>query len=198
MKKQINKSSVLIGLILISIFILSCLNICQYLLKSNKEVINDNINCAIEIVGSAVENFHMVSQDLYRGAQPSQEALNDLQNIGIETIINLRLIHNDDVVGMNMNYIEIPMIAIDINDKDVIKFLQIVSKTENGPFFVHCQHGSDRTGVMCAMYRIVIQGWTKEEAIRELAECGYGYHEIFDNIIKYIDNVDIEKIKEKL
>ena len=45
-----------------------------------------------------------------------------------------------------------------------------------GPFFVHCQHGSDRTGVCIAAYRIVVQGWTKQDAIREMTGGNYGFH----------------------
>ena len=41
-------------------------------------------------------------------------------------------------------------------DEDVVAFLKIASNTNNLPVFVHCQRGADRTGMMCAMYRIVL------------------------------------------
>lgn len=40
------------------------------------------------------------------------------------------------------------------------------------------RHGSDRTGTMCALYRIAVQGWSKEDAIREMTAGGFGFHRI--------------------
>jgi hypothetical protein len=51
---------------------------------------------------------------------------------------------------------------------------------------------------MSAMYRIVEQGWSKDEAIREMVDGGYGFHAMWSNIIHYVKNVDIEKIKREL
>ena len=36
------------------------------------------------------------------------------------------------------------------------------------PILVHCQHGSDRTGAVIALYRILFQNMSKVEAIKEL------------------------------
>ena len=74
----------------------------------------------------------------------------------------------------------------------------MLRRPENGPFLIHCQHGADRTGLMSAMYRIIEQGWTKEAAIREMIEGGYGYHPMWRNIIRYIEQVDVEKIRKAL
>jgi hypothetical protein len=48
---------------------------------------------------------------------------------------------------------------------------------------------------MTAMFRIVEQGWSKEAAIREMVEGGYGYHGIWRNIVRYIEQVDVEQIR---
>jgi protein tyrosine/serine phosphatase len=85
-----------------------------------------------------------------------------------------------------------------IEDEDIIKVLKIIRKKENGPFLIHCQHGADRTGLMSAMYRIVEQGWSKDEAIKEMVEGGYGFHAIWANIVDYVKNVDIERIKKEV
>jgi protein tyrosine/serine phosphatase len=50
-------------------------------------------------------------------------------------------------------------------EEEMIKVLQILMDPNRTPVFVHCQHGADRTGLICAAYRLVICGWTKEEAI---------------------------------
>ena len=48
------------------------------------------------------------------------------------------------------------------------------------------------------MYRIIVQGWTKEEAIREMMEGGFGFHEIWDNLPAWIDQLDVESLKKDL
>ena len=76
--------------------------------------------------------------------------------------------------------------------------LRLLSDESQGPFLVHCQHGADRTGLVVAMYRIVFQGWTKEDAIAEMVDGGFGYHSIWSNLIQFIKKADIEKIKKEV
>nr|WP_246217361.1 tyrosine-protein phosphatase [Paraburkholderia panacisoli] len=33
---------------------------------------------------------------------------------------------------------------------------------------IHCQHGADRTGFVSALYRVLFQSWTKQQAEDEL------------------------------
>ena len=51
---------------------------------------------------------------------------------------------------------------------------------------VHCQHGADRTGTMCALYRILRQDWKVEDAITEMKDGGYGYHSIWFHLPRFI------------
>lgn len=73
-----------------------------------------------------------------------------------------------------------------------------LSRTAKGQssFIVH--HGSDRTGAVCAMYRIVFQGVSKQKAIQEMTEGGFGFHRIYKNIIRTIEKADIERIKREV
>jgi protein tyrosine/serine phosphatase len=83
------------------------------------------------------------------------------------------------------------------NDDDVVQFLKIVADTNNLPVFVHCERGADRTGTMCAMYRIVFCGWTKPEAIREMKEGGFGFNPAWQNLVNYLEHADVEKLKQR-
>ena len=74
-------------------------------------------------------------------------------------------------------------------------FLQIATNKKRTPVLVHCLHGADRTGTMCAVYRIAVQGWTKDEAIREMTEGGFNFHSVFDNLPEWIRELDIESIR---
>ncbi|HEX7917405.1 hypothetical protein [Rudaea sp.] len=50
---------------------------------------------------------------------------------------------------------------------------------------IHCWHGADRTGVVCAAYRMVVQGWSKADARAEMFDGGFGYHAVWRNIPAY-------------
>jgi protein tyrosine/serine phosphatase len=144
-------------------------------------------------------NLHKVSNTLYRSAQPSPEGMKNLKAMRIETVINLRSFHSDrDEIGeARLAYEHIYMKAWHAEEENAVRFLQIVTNPKRGHVLVHCQHGADRTGTMCAVYRIAVQGWRKEEALKEMAQGGFGFHGIWENLIQWIDGLDIEKIKKR-
>jgi hypothetical protein len=51
---------------------------------------------------------------------------------------------------------------------------------------------------MCAVYRIVVQGWTKDEAISEMTQGGFGFHAVFPNLVHYLRKLDVEKMKRQV
>lgn len=144
-------------------------------------------------------NLHKVSDTLYRSAQPSAEGMKNLKAMGIETIVNLRSFHSDrDEIGdTGLAYEHIHMKAWHAEEEDAVKFLQIVTNPKRWPVLVHCQHGADRTGTMCALYRVTVQGWSKEEALTEMTQGGFEFHGIWENLIQWINGLDIETIKKR-
>lgn len=147
-----------------------------------------------------VPNLFQVSESLYRSGQPERQGFDELHRFGIKTIVNLRHDHSDKpwIEPVNFIYFEIPSRANRVREKDVIRFLSIVTDPTLSPCLVHCQHGADRTGLMVAMYRIVIQGWPKNEAINELKEGGFGFHKIYINITNFLKKVDAEHYRQVL
>jgi protein tyrosine/serine phosphatase len=155
-------------------------------------------NWAVPIELPGVGNLHRVNETLYRSGQPTKEGMIILkEKIGINTVINLRVFHSDadEVTGTGLLNEELSVKTWHIEDEDVVRVLKLIRNRENGPFLIHCHHGADRTGLMSAMYRIVEQDWPKDEAIKEMVDGGYGFHPTWANIIKYIRNVDVKKIK---
>jgi protein tyrosine/serine phosphatase len=151
----------------------------------------------LELAG--VPNFHKVSDELYRGAQPSAEGMRRLKQLGVKTIINLRSFHSDrDEIGQTqLTYEHIYMKPWHAEDKEVVRFLRIVTDPNRTPVFVHCQRGADRTGTMCAIYRIFVQGWTKDDAIEEMTEGGFGFYSGWENLISYIRELNTDQIKTR-
>ena len=140
---------------------------------------------------AGVPNLYRISGELYRGDQPSPQGMQNLKNLGLKTIINLRSFHSDrDEIGdTGLAYEHIYMKAWHPEEEDVVRFLKIVTDPKRAPVLVHCQHGADRTGTMIAVYRIVVQGWSKAEAIREMTEGGFGFHRIWSNLPKWIQEI---------
>lgn len=146
---------------------------------------------------SGVPNLYKVSEGLYRGAQPSAEGLRQLEKLGIKTVVNLRFILSDrgKIKGTGLDYEHINMTTLHVADKDVIRFLRIVTNPQRVPIFVHCQRGVERTGTMCAVYRIVVEGWSKEEAIEEMTKGGFACRNVQKNLVNYLCKLDINDIE---
>ena len=146
-----------------------------------------------------VPNLHKVSDTLYRSAQPSAEGMRNLRAIGVETIVNLRSFHSDrhEIGDTGLAYEHIYMKAWHPEEDDAVRFLQIVANPRRDPVLVHCQHGADRTGTMCALYRVAVQGWSKKEAVEEMSQGEFGFHGIWDNLIQWINALDVERIKKR-
>ena len=145
----------------------------------------------------SLPNLHKVSDDLYRGAHPTAEGMKQLKKLGIKTVVNLRSVHSDrdEIRGAGLAYEHINMTTWNTEDKDVVRSMQIVTDSNCTPVFVHCKHGADRTGTVSAVYRIAVQGWSKNEAIEEMTKGGFGFHSIWKNLPDYIRKLDVEEIK---
>jgi protein tyrosine phosphatase (PTP) superfamily phosphohydrolase (DUF442 family) len=148
---------------------------------------------------AGVPNLYRVSGELYRGDQPSAQGMQNLKDLGLKTIINLRSFHSDrDEIGeTGLAYEHIYMKAWHPEEKEAVRFLKIVTDPKRTPALVHCQHGSDRTGTMIAVYRIAVQGWSKDEAIREMTEGGFRFHWIWSNLPRWVQELDIDRIKRQ-
>ena len=144
-------------------------------------------------------NLHKVSNDLYRGAQPTTEGLEELKRLGIKTVIDMRESSGNGAKLRELGIAceRIPMTAFVVKDADVVRFLQIAGNESNAPIFLHCRRGADRTGLMCATYRIAVQGWTKEQAIAEMTQGGFGFNYGYQNVVNYIRDLDIDQIKQR-
>ena len=145
-------------------------------------------------------NFYKVDDGLYRGAQPEEEGFAQLKKLGIKTVVNLRSLHSDrsECEKHGLDYVKITAQAWEAEEEEVVDFLKIATDPDRKPVFVHCQHGADRTGLMVASYRIVEMGWTKEEAIREMKDGGFGYHTIWKGLLTYIRELDVSALKAKI
>jgi protein tyrosine phosphatase (PTP) superfamily phosphohydrolase (DUF442 family) len=151
------------------------------------------------IPAAEVGNWFRVSARLYRSAQPSAAGFREVAARGITTVLNLRAFHTDDreAAGSGLALQRVPMHAFSLGEEELVRALRVIREAP-GPVLVHCLHGADRTGTVVALYRIVEQGWSREAAIAEMTEGGFGYHPIFPNLLDCLRQADIARIRAAL
>ena len=143
---------------------------------------------------NGLKNFARISDVLYRGEQPTAEGFRELKKMGVKTVLSLRAFHSDrsGLKGLGMYYKRMGIYTWDFKDDYVVNFLKLVTNPEYQPVFLHCQHGADRTGTLCAIYRCAVEGWKMDDAIKEMHN--FGFHKIWSNLKKYLYSIEPSKI----
>jgi tyrosine-protein phosphatase SIW14 len=122
-----------------------------------------------------IDNFGVVNEHYYRGAQPTSSDYADLAALGVKTVIDLTRNGRDDEKGLvesaGMTFIRIPLTTTEApGDAEIKQFLFLVNDPANQPVYVHCQGGRHRTGTMTAIYRMTEDGWTPARAYEEMKQ----------------------------
>src|SRR5436853_6583679 len=122
-----------------------------------------------------IKNFGRTNVNYYRGAQPDSRDYPALAALGIKTVIDLTRDGRADepvlVKRAGMKFYRIPLTTSDRPpDASVAQFLKLVNDPANWPVFVHCQGGRHRTGVMTAVYRMTLDGWSADRAYQEMKQ----------------------------
>ncbi|CRM76966.1 Protein tyrosine/serine phosphatase [Pseudomonas sp. 24 E 13] len=145
-------------------------------------------------------NLHQMTPTLYRSALPDSDAVPVLEKLKIGTVINF-LPESDSawLKSADIKQVQIIYRTNHVDDSDVLAALRAIQEAQaNGSVLMHCKHGSDRTGLMAAMYRVVIQGWSKEDALNEMTLGGYGSSNGFKDGVRYMMKADIDKLRTAL
>ncbi len=170
--------------------------LCGFLIVANLSA-QRNPKWAVPVEAKALHNMYMVDTGVYRAAQPEANGFTELEQMGIKEVLNLRRFnHNDksaEKTGLTFHHIR--MWASNCDWDKAVEALRII-KNRKGPILIHCKHGADRTGLVIALYRIVFQNWSKDDAIDELKNGGYNFHSIYANIPSFIENIDVEVLKK--
>lgn len=150
------------------------------------------------VAESGLHNLHRVTPTLWRSALPDDQGFATADALGIRTIVNLRPGVDRPSAPMHAALEHIPVWTWHVTDDEILAFLRIATDPAKQPVLVHCQHGADRTGVMVAAYRVVVQDWSKDDAIREMQRGGYGYHVIWSNLPRVIQRLDVVEMRARL
>jgi protein tyrosine/serine phosphatase len=121
-------------------------------------------------------NFGAVAPNLYRGALPRNEGFEELKKLGVNVVVDMRGKSKDEeaaVRKLGMEYISIPSHCPFPNDGTFAKFLRVIRENPGKKVFVHCRLGDDRTGMAVAAYRMAEEGWSADEAMKEMKAFGF-------------------------
>jgi protein tyrosine phosphatase (PTP) superfamily phosphohydrolase (DUF442 family) len=154
----------------------------------NSAVLPGNLRISERLFGlPGLTAVGRVAPGIYRGAHPKPEGYATLKAMGVRTVINLRVRHGEReaVEAAGMRYVEVPMSFLKKADPAVVrKALSVMTDPANQPVFVHCSVGTDRTGVVTAVYRMEVDGWSEAEAEAEME--AFGYHWIWFQLKKTV------------
>lgn len=142
-------------------------------------------------------NLYRVHGDLWRSALPDAQGFAAAKARGIRTIVNLRT-HADASTPEGVAMLHIPLRTWHVTQEDILAFLRIANDPSKRPLLVHCQHGADRTGIMIAAYRVVVQGWSKSDALAEMRRGGFGYHPVWTNLPRSLQRLDVAAMRREL
>ncbi len=127
-------------------------------------------------------NFGRVTENLYRGGQPTSDGFNELRAMGMEMIVNFRddraemATEKHQVESLGIKYVGIPWSANHHpSSAQIVEFLDLVRANPKTKIFVHCRRGADRTGVMIAAYRIAVEHKPVAEAVSEMRQFHYDW-----------------------
>ena len=152
------------------------------------------IGCATTtFITHGISNFRTVdaSKAIYRGGQPDTNGFVYLKSIGVSNIIKLNSESEGSdnfakSIGMKVVYDPIPFFWEQLTGPvPQWKVDMAVTNITNGTY-IHCEHGQDRTGLICATYEIS-KGKSKKDAEKEMLDDGF--HKTLHGLWKYFENI---------
>ncbi len=97
--------------------------------------------------------------------------------MGVTLVVDLRggasKEEEETAQKLGMQYVSIPSHCPFPKDETFAKFLRVIRENPAKKTFVHCQLGVDRTGMAVASYRMAEEGWSAEEAMKEMKTFGF-------------------------
>ncbi len=132
-------------------------------------------------VGAVLYDFEVQSNfaevvpgSIYRSGQPGEAQLEAwILKYGFKSILDLR--HGvpeyqraiTEERGVRLYQVSFSA-EHGLSEDKWLEIRDILTNEDNLPILIHCRGGSDRTGLVTARYRVEVQGWPLEEALREM------------------------------
>jgi protein tyrosine/serine phosphatase len=144
------------------------------------------------------------AKQIYRGGQPDEADIERLKQLGIKTIINFR---KEDLLQRrteqklcekhSINYVEFPFYGIFGFDSEFIHEVVDMLYNTDGPIYMHCLNGRDRTSVMVASYLVKYHkkdpkvAWTEDVLKYDHDETDKYYSKFKTSFFEFCDKLNI-------
>ena len=122
-------------------------------------------------------NFHKVSDGVYRANQPSPSHLKSYKKLGIRSVLSLRgpanqsyaLFEEEYCKKLDLNLAYTPISSSSAPAPELLINIIDVMRELPKPFVLHCKSGADRAGLVSALYLIAEKEQSVQEAKRQLS-----------------------------
>ena len=187
--------------ILLSLFLTGCVYFSKHTIRGA---------CSNDL-GSPVRNFCVVApQVLWRGERPTREDAQWLLEHHVGTVVSLQL---DDrrafeAVTLGPDFVDSveyfhvpgfsPLQVLSPSHLDThLALFVAIAKAAPKPIYIHCRAGVDRTGVLFAAYRVLIDGVSRDRAIAEMARYHSPWQHLDARYIRGLTEARREEILRK-
>jgi protein tyrosine phosphatase (PTP) superfamily phosphohydrolase (DUF442 family) len=105
------------------------------------------------------------------GAMPPEELQETVRRYGIKSVVDLRFttarteMERAAMQESGVRYHALPTPQVPTQET-VDAYLKLLEDPANFPVLVHCHHGTGRTQLFGALYRIEVEGWSPDKARR--------------------------------
>jgi protein tyrosine phosphatase (PTP) superfamily phosphohydrolase (DUF442 family) len=122
-------------------------------------------------------NRHKVTAKIWRSSQPSASQIKSLAKQGIKTIVNLRgardcasfYLEEEACKANGIKLVNFPVNSRQPPTREVLQKLDALFFSIEYPALMHCKAGSDRVGVMSALYLLLVEKQDIGQALLQLS-----------------------------
>jgi len=137
-------------------------------------------------------NWRHLSENLATGGQPTKQQLAAVAAAGYGVVINLGLMNKEYsfaneksfVESLGLKYVHIPVEWEAPTRADLERFIAAMKKMNNEKIFVHCA-ANKRVSVFVALYRILDEGWSREDAMAGVFDV-WSPNQVWNQFIEHI------------
>jgi len=184
-KKPVKRGVIVIGLTVVALLLVSCAGVPA--VKKTETLPMPTIVERIKVDG--IDHFARIDTGVYRGATPTPGGLRALAREHVKTLICLRseVPNRQTAQELGFRIEHIPLSPFNPPSSEQIRrFLEVATDPSAKPVFFYCWYGKDRTGVMAAVYRMHVQGWSEEAAMAEMME--FEFSRKFFDLRKFVSS----------
>lgn len=137
-------------------------------------------------------NFKKIDDGIFIGPQPAEQDLRAARQLGIQTVIDLRMpgespISNDEMTKRNsLGYVNIPVDKTALTGHQINE-LEHAMERMPGPYLLHCATGA-RAALLIALSLARKRRWTAERTFQEAQEIGFNLEDS-DNFAIFVREI---------